>query len=196
MSLAGRCSTPPGRGREADGPARADDGRVPEGHDVGRGTPRTRARPCRSSGPGGDEVTVDLTVPYGTARKLKLASPRLDREKVTLAADGTAQVALRPGKKARKKLRRAKQALALTVTARAGDRIATSGATATLQSAGTDPGRGRRAHRAGVDEALARRQREHGDPLRDGDVLPGDPQRHAQGQAQGRPEGVARQRRP
>lgn len=91
------------------------------------------------SGPGGAEVTVDLTVPYGTARKLKLASPRLDREKVTLAADGTAQVALRPGKKARKKLKRAKQALALTVTARAGDRIVASGATATLQSAGTGP---------------------------------------------------------
>ena len=91
------------------------------------------------SGPAGAEVTVDLAVPYGTARKLKLASPRLDRETATLGADGTADVALRPGRKARKALKQAKQALALTVTARAGDRLASSGATATRKSAGPAP---------------------------------------------------------
>ena len=91
------------------------------------------------SGPAGAEVTVDLTVPYGTARTLKLASPRLDREQARLGADGTADVTLRPGKQARKALRRAKKALALTVIARTGDRVASSGATATLKSAGPAP---------------------------------------------------------
>ena len=64
------------------------------------------------TGPAGAAVKVDLTVPYGTARKLKLAAPRLDREQATLGADGTAEIALRPGKKARKALKRAKSALA------------------------------------------------------------------------------------
>jgi methionine-rich copper-binding protein CopC len=91
------------------------------------------------SGPAGAEVTVGLTVPYGTARRLKLASPRLDREQATLGADGTADVALRPGRKARNALKQAKKALALTVAARTGDRIASSGATATLKSAGPAP---------------------------------------------------------
>ena len=84
------------------------------------------------TGPAGAEVTVDLTVGFGTARKLGLRSARLDRATATLGADGTATVALKPGKKARKALRKAERPVAFSVVARSGDRIATSGATATV----------------------------------------------------------------
>ena len=128
------------------------------------------------TGPAGAEVTVDLTVGFGTARKLGLRSARLGRATATLGADGTAAVALKPGKKARRALRKAGRAVAFSVVARSGDRIATSGATATVGKAASpssvagSPVAVAAHTELEVDEAVARRLGRHRAALRHGDV--------------------------
>lgn len=82
-------------------------------------------------GVAGAPVAVQLAIGEREARKLKLKSSVLARAKATFGADGKASVVLRPGKAARKALAKRKRPLALTVTARSGDRIASSGGTLT-----------------------------------------------------------------
>jgi methionine-rich copper-binding protein CopC len=102
---------------------------------VRSGVLRTQGTTASVTGPGGSEVEVDLTVGFGTARRLGLRSARLGRATATLGVDGTAAVTVKPGRKARKALRKAGRAVAFSVVARSGDRIATSGATATVGKA-------------------------------------------------------------
>jgi Tfp pilus assembly protein PilN len=83
------------------------------------------------TGPAGKAVAVELTIGESRARKLGLTSSTLARAKATLAADGTAKVALKPGKTAGKRVARLERSLSITVTALAGDRIASTTATLT-----------------------------------------------------------------
>ncbi len=83
------------------------------------------------SGVAGAAVELRLATGERQARKLKLRSSLLARGKATFGADGSATVTLKPGKKARKALRRLGRPVAVTVTARSGDRIASSGGTVT-----------------------------------------------------------------
>lgn len=80
-------------------------------------------------GVAGSRVAVELAIGERQARKLRLRSSVLARGKATVGADGTASVVLTPSKAAAKALAKRKRAVALTVTARSGDRIASSGAT-------------------------------------------------------------------
>lgn len=82
-------------------------------------------------GVAGAAATVRLSVSEARARKLGLRSSVLASAKATFGADGSARVALRPGQRARRALRSLKRPIAMTVTARAGDRIATSRGTIT-----------------------------------------------------------------
>ncbi len=83
------------------------------------------------SGPAGAKVTVRLAISESRARKLGAPSSVLASRKATLGADGKAEVTLEPGKRARKALRKLGSSIALTVTARSGDRIATATGTLT-----------------------------------------------------------------
>jgi len=83
------------------------------------------------TGPGGAPVNVKLAVSERQGRKLKLKSSVLASAKATLGADGRATVTLKPGKAARRALNKLKRSVAMTVTARSGDRISTSGGTLT-----------------------------------------------------------------
>jgi hypothetical protein len=83
------------------------------------------------TGPAGRTVAVELTIGAGKARRLELASPRLARGKATLAADGTARVAIRPRRAVARRVARLARSLRITVTATAGDRVATTSATLT-----------------------------------------------------------------
>jgi uncharacterized small protein (DUF1192 family) len=83
------------------------------------------------SGPAGRTIIVKLTIGKGQARKLKLKSPTLARGKATLAADGTARVGLKLSRAVAKRVARVERALRITVTATAGDRVATTTATLT-----------------------------------------------------------------
>jgi hypothetical protein len=82
-------------------------------------------------GVAGAPVSVQLAIGEREARKLKLKSSVLARAKATFGTDGKAGVVLRPGQAARKALAKRKRPLAITVTARSGDRIASSGGTLT-----------------------------------------------------------------
>jgi hypothetical protein len=83
------------------------------------------------TGPAGKRVAVELTIGESRARKLKLASSTLARGNATLGANGTAKVALKPGKSAAKRIARLKRSLTITVTALAGDRVASTTGTLT-----------------------------------------------------------------
>jgi hypothetical protein len=83
------------------------------------------------TGVAGSPVEVRLAIGERAARKLELRSSVLASGKATLSADGKASVALEPGKSARKALGKLKRPLAITVTARSGDRIASTTGTVT-----------------------------------------------------------------
>ena len=83
------------------------------------------------TGPAGAKVSVKLAIAEGRARKLKLPSSVLASRRATFAADGRATVTLKAGKRARKALRNLDAPLAMRVTARSGDRIATASGTLT-----------------------------------------------------------------
>jgi hypothetical protein len=94
--------------------------------------PRTFAKQGTSvtlNGVAGSPVSVEVAIGEGAARKLKLKSSVLARGKATFGADGTASIVLKPGKAAGKALAKRKRALAFTVTAQSGDRVASSGGT-------------------------------------------------------------------
>ncbi len=81
------------------------------------------------SGPAGARAAVVLTVSRARARKLGMKSPLLGRADATVGAGGTVAVPVRLKPSARRALGRLRRPAALTVTARAGDRIATTTAT-------------------------------------------------------------------
>jgi hypothetical protein len=83
------------------------------------------------TGPVGRAVAVKLAIGESRARKMKLSSSTLARGKATLGADGTAKVALKPGKSVAKRIGRLKRSASITVSAFAGDRVATTTATLT-----------------------------------------------------------------
>jgi hypothetical protein len=83
------------------------------------------------TGPVGKAVAVKLAIGESRARKMKLSSSALARGKATLGADGTAKVALKPGKSVAKRIGRLKRSASITVSAFAGDRVATTTATLT-----------------------------------------------------------------
>jgi hypothetical protein len=83
------------------------------------------------TGPAGKAVTVKLAIGETRARKLKLPSSALARGKDTLGADGTAKVALKPGKTVAKRIGALKRSASITVTAFAGDRFASTTGTLT-----------------------------------------------------------------
>jgi hypothetical protein len=95
------------------------------------GTFAKRGTPVALSGVAGAPVAVELAIGESQARKLKLTSSVLASAKATFGADGNASVVLKPGTKVRKALGKRKRALAFTVTAQSGDRIASSGGTLT-----------------------------------------------------------------
>jgi hypothetical protein len=83
------------------------------------------------TGPVGKAVAVKLAIGESRARKLKLPSSTLARGKATLGANGTAKVALKPGKSVANRIGRLKRSLSLKVTAFAGDRVASTTGTLT-----------------------------------------------------------------
>ena len=83
------------------------------------------------TGPAGKPVSVRLAIGESRARKLKLPSSTLARGKATLGADGTANVALKPGKSVAKRIAKLGRSLSMTVTALAGDRVASTTGTLT-----------------------------------------------------------------
>jgi hypothetical protein len=83
------------------------------------------------TGPAGRTVKVTLAVGESRARKMKLSSSTLARGKATLGADGSAKVALKPGKSVAKRIGRLKRSASITVTALAGDRVASTTGTLT-----------------------------------------------------------------
>jgi hypothetical protein len=83
------------------------------------------------TGPVGKAVAVKLAIGESRARKLKLPSSTLARGKATLRADGSAKVALKPGKSVAKRIAKLKRSLSITVTALAGDRVASTTGTLT-----------------------------------------------------------------
>ena len=83
------------------------------------------------TGLAGASTIVELSVSEQRARKLKLKSSVLASKKATIGSDGTATVTLKPGKAARKALKKLKKSVAMTVTAVSADRIATASGTLT-----------------------------------------------------------------
>ena len=98
---------------------------------LARGTLNGKGAKVTLSGPAGAKVTARLAISEARARKLGAPSSVLASRKATFGADGNAEVTLKPGKRARKALRKLDSAIALTVTARSGDRIATATGTLT-----------------------------------------------------------------
>ena len=83
------------------------------------------------TGAPGAPVTAWLAISERRARQLGLKSPLLASAKSKLDSDGEATVALMPKRSARKALRELERSIAMTVTVRSRDRIASSGGTIT-----------------------------------------------------------------
>ena len=98
------------------------------------GTLARRGTTATVTGPAGARVAVTLAVTARRARKLGLASPLLGRADATIGSDGSVAVPLALKPSARRALRRLGRTVAVTVTGRSGDRIATSGATVTARA--------------------------------------------------------------
>ncbi|HTE58801.1 MAG TPA: hypothetical protein VK631_00520, partial [Solirubrobacteraceae bacterium] len=83
------------------------------------------------TGPVGKAVAVKLAIGESKARKLKLPSSTLARGKAKLGSNGTAKVALKPGKSVANRIARLERSLSLKVTAFVGDRVASTTGTLT-----------------------------------------------------------------
>ena len=135
-------------GREARCRALLDAARAEIAQLTAAATPRegdaARARGCKArtlarqgatvtvTGAAGARSPVELAISETRARKLGLKSSVLgDRARRRSAPTARRRSRSRPGKAARKALRKLKRPIALTVTARSGDRFATSGGTLT-----------------------------------------------------------------